>query len=1606
MPANSSRHGGSPTVVLLAVLALLVLAAPGAEPAIRLTSPPYSAMDPAVAIGPDGLIRLVWVDDRTGGNEVQWAEFDGSGRRIEGPIQITSTGAAPSHPRIGVDDTGRTFIIWRQGGSLNGTIWFARVGTDGDLQVPPKAVETGTNCGNPDISVSPTGDSHVVYQRTTYIYYVYYRVLDAAGNLIRSEVPGNWGILPSTKSPAVSVDASGRTTVVWLDDYGFIFPSSYLYRAVYPAGGGAPSISMILNRTVRAPDVLSLSSLSTYIVAQDNPSGSDNIYRWVSNNHESAVSPPPGPSRAPRLAGEWGRPVLTVWVDSSTGTGRIYAGQWGADGTLSDNSIPVSDGVVPADDPDIATDGQGRFAVVWRGQPSGGQSGIYLGTLTDGVSPDPISPADGDTLAALPLFTWHTMPEALGYVVRVAKDPSLNEIVWTRQLGDTTASYPYDTPLDPDSTYWWSVRAASGSPFTSFATPRSFRLVSTAASLLAPALNTPGAEATVKLPETFSWLTVPGAVAYVVQARSGSPAGPRVWLQSTQDLSIRMPAATINTGSLGYWSVTAVDPAGQPGMESEVRQFSAAASVPAPGVPDLVFPGPDASVASNVIPFDWSDVPGATSYDLTYSVDPAFPPGSDLTWSQSDIIGSSKMVTLAPRDGEIYWRVSAVNSGGDGPSSSVGSFTYSPPAVPISMISLYGPESGVIVPEGTALFPEARITGTFTGTVTGDWWLDGASWRSFQEAMDVNGGLQAEGPLLPTSLGDHAVQLRISAPTPSVSGVVTYRVTAQVIGPPARLALLPDPASIPPDGASQSTLLVRVEDAAGHLVAGDTGRNIHFALSGGGSLSASDAATSGGVASVTLTAGTGPDQARITATASGLDSGSATVYVESDPVEIASDEAHYYSGELDDLRYTLFTGLGLPGHPYDVQSVQEFLASRIDTATPDPADLLALHRLNFALRGMRHAYNFDPARDGSDPHPVDAVPGALTMADDAGRNLGSIVDILVGSLFESHTILVPLLNSELLKSVVQPVLSRALVTLAQYIYERCAPGVASPDDALLQEAIDLAFGEIQSQFGDGGGSLFGSAAGAATHGIAGTVLLSGYASQTQGYLDQSASWAGADDFTGSEADADSQVTATVSHVRNLSGAYHERIQANESTADFLGTIADVTDALSLITTGWGTGLMALVGAITKAASAAGYFVNTQLGSRGLSAIAGTYVPEMAGEAFHPDGSMSPGRPSIVAAAGAPVVRTHRPSAGVYRTLLAEATTAQADYATLARQAMDDLRDQDTTSLALRLPGLVGADDQLADRRQWAGGPALAAYASALRSVPAYDSTYTALTRSVFEASFARIRFHLALAAYLADPGNAEGRLLALDQGQEALDLTAAAAARQDSIVTALFTTPAVPVVLLPSLRAPDSVSVGHAFRVTGVVRNVGAGSATGVYAAISTDSVLTAAGSDTVWIGSLASGDSASVRWTLLPTPFGFADRSLVRTTVLRATVYAQNGTGLGAVTFVQANRASNQTGIGAGAGVAQPFLRLTVSPNPIRSTSALVYDLGGRLWGTITVLDLQGRLVGRRTVLGPTGSVAFSELFQRPGRSAAGVYFVRLRAAGLTVTGKAVVVR
>lgn len=271
-------------------------------------------------------------------------------------------------------------------------------------------------------------------------------------------------------------------------------------------------------------------------------------------------------------------------------------------------------------------------------------------------------------------FQWGNSQGASFYILQIANDASFgaSNIIYTRSDINKT-SFQISGVLEPIKTYYWRIAgrndAGTGewSPIWSFTT-------TTAPD--PPTIAGPANNATnVSMTPTLTWNTANKADKYQLQVSKvddfSSTIVDKADLTATQ---YTLEKDILGPDSKYYWKVRSISNLSGPSIWSETRNFTTASA--APGKPDLLSPTQGQTDISAKAVLEWSEVPGAESYDLQVSPYVGYDP-LDLAFDTTGLKTTKYQLrpNLLELETQYFWRVRAVGPGGSSDWSRNGRFT-------------------------------------------------------------------------------------------------------------------------------------------------------------------------------------------------------------------------------------------------------------------------------------------------------------------------------------------------------------------------------------------------------------------------------------------------------------------------------------------------------------------------------------------------------------------------------------------------------------------------------------------------------------------------------------------------------------------------------------------------------------------------------------------------------------------------------------------------------------------------------------------------------------------------------------------------------------------
>ncbi|MCF7803613.1 MAG: hypothetical protein K9N46_02200 [Candidatus Marinimicrobia bacterium] len=331
------------------------------------------------------------------------------------------------------------------------------------------------------------------------------------------------------------------------------------------------------------------------------------------------------------------------------------------------------------------------------GSPFGPYSDVGYFETEPYPAPTLNSPTGGAEVSLHPEFSWVGIDGAAAYLFELSGGIDFENIHWSRQLQETSVTYPsFALALETSTNYYWRVSALSeGGQVLSVSESGGFTTGEEGGGPTADSgpgqpvtvtglLPADGANVSSTTP-TFSWDPADSVAAYQVQFSNNS-GFENPWSLQTGASSLTYPsdATALELGNTYFWQVRALNNQGtEIGPWSDGRSFTLTAEF----IVTLNSPSSGASVSTLRPQFSWGAIDAATGYEIEVASDEEY---SSILWKNANISESTAQypsVGAEPLeyDDSYYWRVRALNE--DGPLGDFsGSFNFSISASKIPVI--------------------------------------------------------------------------------------------------------------------------------------------------------------------------------------------------------------------------------------------------------------------------------------------------------------------------------------------------------------------------------------------------------------------------------------------------------------------------------------------------------------------------------------------------------------------------------------------------------------------------------------------------------------------------------------------------------------------------------------------------------------------------------------------------------------------------------------------------------------------------------------------------------------------------------------------------------
>jgi hypothetical protein len=299
------------------------------------------------------------------------------------------------------------------------------------------------------------------------------------------------------------------------------------------------------------------------------------------------------------------------------------------------------------------------------------------------------SPANGAAPLSQPLtLTWHPGLAAATYDVQISTDSLfVNDVTQETVLADTTVLVG---PLAGQTIYFWRVRAVNQAGPSPYSTYWSFTTAVLPAAT--PSLSVPSNNAIDQMLDlTVRWHPAANAQRYHLQLGTDSTFIGGLVVNDSTIVDTASGVTSLKGNTFYFWRVRS---ANSLGFSAFASTWNFRTITTAPAAPQLVYPGNQSQGnLTSGLNFRWQRLASATGYDFVLGSDSSFVSG--IVRRDSAIVDTFRVVSGLSDAMRYFWRVSASNSGGQGPFSPTWSFETAVP-VPGGVTLIAPPHNAVL----------------------------------------------------------------------------------------------------------------------------------------------------------------------------------------------------------------------------------------------------------------------------------------------------------------------------------------------------------------------------------------------------------------------------------------------------------------------------------------------------------------------------------------------------------------------------------------------------------------------------------------------------------------------------------------------------------------------------------------------------------------------------------------------------------------------------------------------------------------------------------------------------------------------------------------------
>ncbi len=374
---------------------------------------------PSVAMDASGNFVVTWEKDvGANGFDIIAQRYDNTGAELGGEFTVnTSAGNNQLLADVALDADGDFVVVWQSylGGPYNSyEIYAQRYDALGSAQGSEIQVSTPTSYDqtNPGVAIDSDGDFVITWQRDVLAgipteYNIYAQRYDNTGTVVGSEFQVNTTVFSSQRNPSISMEAGGDFVITWEDTGQADGDGFGVFGQRFDNTGKFQGPEFVVNDNTggsQSLPAISLDADGDFIVAwqsysQDSPS-TWGIYAKQYTTQADPISSvaefqvntfTTNYQRNPDVATDSDGDFIVVWQSyGQQAFEDIYGQRYTKDGTPQGLEFQINTVTDNGQrDPAVAMDQSGNFIVVWEsyGQDTGSSFGIVAQPFNSSGSP-------------------------------------------------------------------------------------------------------------------------------------------------------------------------------------------------------------------------------------------------------------------------------------------------------------------------------------------------------------------------------------------------------------------------------------------------------------------------------------------------------------------------------------------------------------------------------------------------------------------------------------------------------------------------------------------------------------------------------------------------------------------------------------------------------------------------------------------------------------------------------------------------------------------------------------------------------------------------------------------------------------------------------------------------------------------------------------------------------------------------------------------------------------------------------------------------------------------------------------------------------------------